>query len=128
MAEGIEPLQIPDGAKQPQDHKPKHDADKPKVEKTDTGYRVKHRGIEVVIDADALNDFELLRDLAKWQDPAQPDSVKVSLIPSIFERFFGPEQQGTLLNALRDKETKRVRLEVASSFLFEVFQALNPES
>lgn len=125
MSEGTS---IPAGVAQPQDHLPPQESKpKPVVERTDTGFRVSHRGVAFAIEADALNDFELLRDLAKWQDPAQSDSVKVSLIPAIFERFFGPAQ-GEILNALREPGSGRVRMQDASSFLFEVFQAIDPES
>jgi hypothetical protein len=111
--------------RQPEDHKPKKE--KPKVVKTDAGFEVSHRGIDVVIPLDALNDFELLRDLGKLQDPGLPDAMKMAAVPSIFTRFFGTQQQ-RVLDGLRDKESGRVRVEVASTFLFEVFKGLNPES
>lgn len=119
---------IPDGVAMPQDHAPKQDTVKPSVERTAEGFTVKHRGLTLSIPVDALNDFEMLRDLGTMQDPATPDAQKMAQVPQVFTRFFGSEQSGVVLNALRDPETKRVRVEVASGFLFEVIKALNPES
>ena len=119
---------IPEGVAQPQDHKPKAaDAPKPKVVRSEEGFAVSHRGIDVVIDNDALNDFELLRDLGKLQDPSVPAPQKLAAVPAVFGRLLGSQEQH-VLDGLRDKQSGRVRLEVASSWLFEVFKALNPES
>lgn len=112
--------------KKPQDHQPK--ATKPKVARTDTGFEVSHGGVTVKIEETALDDFELLRDLGKMQDAALPESKRLSMVTSVFDRFFGEEQGALVLNALRDPKTKRVTVMAASAYLFEVFGALNPES
>lgn len=112
--------------KKPQDHQPK--IAKPKVTRSDTGFEVVHGGLTILIDTAALNDFELLRDLGKMQDAALSDSKRLSMVTSVFDRFFGEEQGARIINALRDKETGRVTVQAASTYLFEVFGALNPES
>lgn len=112
--------------KQPQDHLEK--SVKPKVERTEAGFKVTHGGVDLLIDVDALNDFELLRDLGKMQDPAAPDATRLSRVTSVFDRFFGEVQGARVLNALRNPDTGRVTVEAATTYLFEVFGALNPES
>ena len=114
--------------KAPQDHLPKADTKKPEVERTDVGFKVTHRGVSVSIPMEALDDFEMLRDLGRMQDPGTSDPVKLSMVPAVFTRFFGDAQAASVLDALRDPQTKRVLVEVASTYLFEVFRALNPES
>lgn len=117
--------------KKPQDRKPKAEkpkVEKPKVTRTDRGFAVEHGGVSISIDAEALNDFELLRDLGRMQDAALPDAKRLSMVTSVFDRFFGEEQGAQVINALRDKKTNRVTVQAASVFLFEVFGALNPES
>lgn len=112
--------------KKPQDHQPK--VAKPKVSRTDTGFEVSHGGVTVKISETALDDFELLRDLGRMQDAALPESKRLSMVTSVFDRFFGEEQGALVLNALRDPNTNRVTVMAASTYLFEVFGALNPES
>lgn len=119
---------IPQGVAQPTDHLPPQESLKPRVVRTETGFSVSHRGVDVTIPVDALNDFEMLRDLGKMQDASTTDAEKMAAVPAVFTRFFGDEQSAVVLNALRDPVTRRVRVEVASGFLFEVFRALNPES
>jgi hypothetical protein len=117
--------------KRPQDHKPKAEkpkAAKPQVTRTDKGFQVVHGGVSISIDAAALNDFELLRDLGRMQDVALPEARRLSMVTSVFDRFFGEEQGARVINSLRDKKTNRVTVQAASVFLFEVFGALNPES
>jgi hypothetical protein len=119
------------GPKRPQDHKPKVEkpkAVKPIATRTDEGFDVKHRGLSLSISVESLNDFELLRDLGKMQDAALPEGKRLSMVTSVFDRFFGDEQGALVLNALRDKKTNRVAVQDASEFLFEVFGVLNPES
>lgn len=110
---------------QPQDHLEK--VVKPKVERSETEYTVTHSGVTVSIPFAALDDFEMLRDLGRMQDPSVADPVKLTMVPAVFSRFFGDAQAGHVLNALRDPQTGRVKIATASEFLFDVFRALNPE-
>ena len=110
--------------KEPQDHLPK--TVKPKTTKSADGFTVEHKGITLTIGTDALDDFELLRDLGKMQDRSVPDGVKVSLMPAVFERLVGPDQTQTVLNTLREP-SGRVRIQPAMEFLFDIFGSLNPE-
>jgi hypothetical protein len=112
-------------ARKPQDHKPK--AVEPKAVKTDTGWDVVHRGVEFSLDADALDDFELLRDIGLMSDDGADDSRKLLAVPGLFDRLFGPKTGRKVLDALREP-SGRVKIETASTFFFEVFRALNPES
>lgn len=89
---------------------------------------ITHLGVKLVIEAAALDDFELLRDLARMQDEAVSENDRMSMIPNVFTRFFGERQAATVLNVLRDPSTKRVKMADASKFFFEVVRALNPES
>lgn len=117
--------------KKPSDHKPKAEKakkEKPTVVRDETGFQIEHRGIKVRIEAVALDDFEMLRDLGRMQDPAAREAQKMANIPSVFTRLFGDVQAQAILDKLRDPVTKRVTVKTASSFLFEVFGALNPES
>lgn len=117
--------------KKPADHKPKAakpKKEKPKVTREEDGFIVEHRGIKVTIEIAALDDFELLRDLGRMQDASVPEASKFAGIPGVFTRLFGEQQSGRVLDGLRDPKTKRVTVSAASSFLFEVFGALNPES
>lgn len=103
-------------------------ASRPDVVRTDEGFEITHRGVKLHIPKDALDDFEMLRDLGKLQDPAVAENLKLPLIPAIFTRFFGDVQAGQVLDGIRDPESRRVKIADASTFLFEVFGAINPES
>jgi len=107
--------------KKPQDHKSKVDA--PKVTKTDAGWDVTHRGISFSVDGDALDDFELLDDLAELQRDSKRGTVRV---PSMLRKLAGDEGFRAVSDGLRNPETGRTQASVAVQYVFEVFQALNP--
>jgi hypothetical protein len=116
--------------KKPSDHKPKADKpkkEKPKVTRDDDGFVIEHRGITVRVEVAALDDFELLRDLGRMQDPSITEASKFAGLPGVFTRLFG-DQSAHVLDGLRDPRTRRGRGAPAMTFLFEVFGALNPES
>lgn len=108
-------------AKKPQDHKPK--MDKPKVTETDAGWDITHQGISVSVPRDALDDFELLDDLAELQRNEQRGTARV---PSMLRRLAGAEGFRAVTEGLRDPVSGRVPASTAVRFVFEVFQALNP--
>lgn len=107
--------------RQPQDRQSKQS--KPKVEETDTGWTVTHRGITITVPREALDDFELLDDLAELQRDQTRGAARV---PSMLRRLTGQEGFRAVTDGLRDKDSGRVPASTAVMFVFEVFQALNP--
>ena len=105
--------------KKPQDHKPK-------VEKVEIAIgdrvvparRTVIRGIEVTVADEALDDFELLDDLAQLEEK------KATRLPSVARRLFGDEYS-TILDGIRG-ENGRVSIEDATEFIRDVFGAINP--
>jgi len=136
---------IPENAKLPQDHKPAKTALKPADEVTDMseateveadlelpvatqtkgGFHVSYNGFEADVVAEALNDFELLDDLAELDNGGAGASLRM---PSVLRRMFGPENFKGIMDALRNPETGKVPVEVGEAFLMAVFQGLNPTS
>lgn len=106
--------------KKPQDHKAKEE--KPKVEKTDDGWVVTHRGITLSVAREALDDFELLDDLAQIQADQKRGAVRV---PSMLRRLAGDEGYRAVTDGMRG-ESGRVPVAQTVQFVFEVFGALNP--
>ena len=100
-------------ATKPQDHKPK-------VETKDGKSTVTIKGITVSVEKDALDDFELLDDLAKMQDG------EGARIASVAHRLFGDEFK-TVMNGLRG-ENGRVSVTAASEFISELLSAISPNS
>lgn len=112
--------------KQPQDHKDKA----PIVEsvevtlgkggdaRTVKARRVTIDGITVTVADEALDDFELLDDLA------QLENKKATKLPAVARRLFG-DSYGDVLESLRGANG-RVPIEKASKFIGDVFGALNP--
>jgi hypothetical protein len=117
------PARRPATAKKPADRKPKAPAKSdPAVKKVGDVVEVTHLGVTVTISPDALNDYELFIDM---------NSGNVALLPSILHRLFGEEKHREVIEALRDPETKRVRLEgdgSVSEFIGDIFGAINPNS
>lgn len=105
----------------PQDHLEK--AQKPKVTETETGWDITHRDITIHVDRAALDDFELLDDLAELQRNEAKGSIRV---PSMLRALAGPDGFRAVTDGLRDKETGRVQASTAVAYVFEMFQALNP--
>ncbi|MCE0510845.1 hypothetical protein LVJ59_17490 [Microbacterium sp. KKR3/1] len=93
---------------------------KPKVDTKDGISTVTIKGITVKIDKDALDDFELLDDLAKMQDG------EGARIASVAHRLFGDDFK-TVMDGLRG-DNGRVSVEVASEFISEVLAAVAPNS
>lgn len=114
---------IPDGVKQPEDRKPKTEVAKPTVKKVDGGKEVTYQGISVVVEDDALDDFELMGELRLMQDSEDP-----TYMPGILMRLLGREQTKTAMDALRDPETGRVSAKAGMEYVQAVFEALNPNS
>ena len=108
-------MAVPDGAKVPQDRKPK---DEPKPE-TLTAYV---RGREWSVPADALDDFELLDDLNALEQKG--DATR---LPAVLRRLLG-EQWRDAMDVMRNTETGRVSVEAGSEFVMDLMGALNPNS
>ena len=100
-------------ASKPQDRKPK-------VETVDGVSTVTIQGITVKVDKDALDDFELLDDLAQMQDG---DGARIA---SIARRLFGDDFKA-VMDGLRG-ENGRVSVEATSEFIGELLAALAPNS
>lgn len=103
-------MSAPAGAKKPQDHKkPAPAPGEPIVVEID--------GNEYTIAADALDDFEMLDDLARLEDGAG------QLFPRILRRLIGDDGFKRAMDALRDPETGRVSGEAGAEFAAEIIQA-----
>lgn len=100
----------------PEDHKK---ATLP-TKKVDGGYEVTGEKITVFIEEDALDDFELLEDLAELQNG------KGSRLPSVARRLFG-DQHKNVMDAMRG-ENGRVSVQPVTQFINDVFAAINPNS
>lgn len=107
--------------KKPEDHKQK--TEKPKVEEIDGGWRITHHGITLTVERETLDDFELLDDLAELQKDGKRG---MSHVPSMLRRLAGADGFRAVTEGLRDRKTGRVPASEAVRFVFEVFQALNP--
>lgn len=95
--------------KKPQDRKPKA---------SDT-YAVEVRGQKFTVALAALDDFELLDDLA------QVEEGKGQRFPSLLRRLLG-DQYRDALNLLRDEETGRVPVEEGALLVKEILEAIDP--
>lgn len=93
---------------------------KPKVETVDGKSTVTIKGVTVTVEKDALDDFELLDDLAKMQDG---DGARIA---SVAHRLFGDEFK-KVMDGLRG-ENGRVSVETASEFISELLAAISPSS
>lgn len=124
-------------ATKPQDHKSK----KPSVKEVEGGKRVTfpdiqartHDGkviekdgnkvaLSVTVTNDALDDFELLDDLR-----AIDVDLNASRMPSLLRRLVQDDYR-SVMDALRDWKSGRVRIEPAQSWLRDLMEALNPNS
>lgn len=79
------------------------------------------RGIDIHVDMDALDDFELLDMMASLEDGNALQA------PRILRRIIGPEYQN-VMRALRDPETGRITGDVAVEFIRDLFTGLDPNS
>lgn len=104
---------IPDAAKKPQDRRPKQSKDGTQT--------VKVHGVELTIVGDALDDFELLDDLAALDDG------EGQRLPKVMRRLVG-EKWRDVMSALRDEETGRVSVDDAGTFIHDVLEAVAPNS
>ena len=98
--------------KKPQDRKPK-------AAPTPGSYTVEVRGKEFTVESAALDDFELLDDLA------QVEEGKGQRFPSLLKRLLG-DQYRDALNLLRDEETGRVPVEEGALLVKEILEAIDP--
>lgn len=103
---------VPAGAKKPQDRKPK------KGEPS----KINVRGEVFEVAADALDDFELLDDLAQLEDGAGQK------LPSVLRRLIGGEQFKKAMDLARDKDSGRVTNEAGAELVQEILEAVAPNS
>lgn len=83
--------------------------------------KVTVRDIDLTIDLDVLDDFELLDMLASLEDGNALQA------PRILRRVLG-EEYADAKKALRDRETGRIKGDVAVEFIRDLFTALDPNS
>lgn len=74
-------------------------------------------GFEAEIDVNALDDMELLEDLARM------DAGEQWLAARVIVRLLGPAQKKALYEFCRDPETNRVSVTRVSEVLSELFAA-----
>ena len=74
-------------------------------------------GFEAVIDVEALDDMELLEDLARM------DAGEQWLAARVVMRLLGAEQKKALYDFCRDPQTRRVPIGKVSALLQELFAA-----
>lgn len=105
---------VPKNAKKPTDRKPKAE-DGPEVVTATV------RGVELKIDADVMDDFELLDDLARLddQDPSR--------MPALLRKLTGDHYR-ELLETARDEDTGKVTIEAGGALINEIFEAIDPNS
>ena len=100
----------------PQDHLPKKDSGPVTVEV---------RGVEWLIDAEALDDVELF-DMIERFGARKDTATALQLMPRILSAVLGEEQKAKAFDLIRDEVTGRVTFENADIFISELFGALNP--
>lgn len=105
--------------KKPQDHQSK----KPSIEQLDGARKVTVAGIAVTVPDDALDDFELVEDLARLQ----ADQSQGGLLPSILRRIVGDDGYRTVMDGLRGPNG-RVSVQSGAEWIKGLFEALNPNS
>jgi hypothetical protein len=123
---------IPAGVAAPADHKAKAPA-KPAVEQVEVeltnedgskrripARRVSLRGIVVTVPEEALDDFEVLDDIRAGQD-----SQDASRLPALLRRLVGDSDYRRVIDGLRGPNG-RVSIEDGTTFVLDLFQALNP--
>ena len=98
--------------KKPQDRKQK-------AAEAPDSYTVEVRGQKFTVAREALDDFELLDDLA------QVEEGKGQRFPSLLRRLLG-DQYRDALNLLRDEETGRVPVEEGARLVQEILEAIDP--
>lgn len=115
------PARRPAAAKKPADRKPAA-APKPKVVETDGGYDLTYRGLTLRIDAEAVNDYEILKLAA---------SESMADLPVLIQKLFGEEAEAQIMDACRNPETGRVPFfgeGSVSEFIELALGGLNPQS
>lgn len=94
--------------KKPQDHKPAADGT----------HRVEANGRTWTIEAESLDDFELLDDLGEIE------AGNPSRLPKALKRLLGTEQYRAALDSLRDADSGRVGVEAGAEFIKAIFEGL----
>jgi hypothetical protein len=108
-------------AKAPTDHAPK----KPKVVRTDDGWKATLHGVTVTVLHSSFDDWELLDALASMREE---DPRSVAQLPSILRRALAPGDNTKVMEALRDKKTGRVPVGSGVRFVMDLFGAINPNA
>lgn len=116
----LEGTVIPAGAKRPQDRKPKA---APKPQPKDGEIAIKVDGVDLVVQEDALDDFELLDDMSQLEV-----NQNAARLASVLRRLLGPDQFRVVMDHLRDDKTNRVSIDKGGDFVMAVLEAVNPSS
>lgn len=117
--------------KKPQDHK-EPESEKPKATDVEGGRSVtfpkltlmekgKKVPLSVFVSDDAINDFELLDDLRSLDVDSN-----AARLPAILRRLISDAQYAIVMDVLRDPKTKRVSIADGSTFIKDLFGAINP--
>jgi hypothetical protein len=93
------------------------------VVQVDGGRQVTLRGITVTVLDEAIDDFELLEDLARIQN----DEKQRGLLPNVLHRLLGDAGFRAVMDRLRGTNG-RVPVKAGISFVEELFKALSPNS
>ena len=106
---------IPAGVKQPTDRQEK--ATEPSSIRTATV-----RGVDVQLDTDLLDDFELMDDIARVEDGDVTRATKV------LRRLLSDEDRAALMETARDPITKRIDIQAGMVVVQELFGTFDPNS
>lgn len=99
------------------------DRQAPKAEQ-DNKVKVNVRGVEWKIDPETMDDFELLDDLNALDQ--RDDATRM---PAVLRRFLGDAQFAKAMDVLRaEAPNGRVTVEKGSEFVWDLMEALNPNS
>lgn len=101
-------------AKKPQDRKPKATDAPPVITVTVDDFTV-------TFDAERMDDYELMEDIARVEDG---EYVRIG---KVLSRWFGEEKHAEIKERFRDPETKRVPLEPIIAFFGELMAATQAE-
>ena len=82
-------------------------------------------GIDITIDPNRMDDWDLLETLYLLQDDPQANVLQV--VPFL-KRFLGDDTYKKVKDTLRDTETGRLTTTRVSEFLTELFKAIDPNS
>lgn len=105
---------VPEGAKKPTDRKPKAEKAPEKIKRT-------VNGIDVSIDAEALDDFELMDDIARIEEG------DITRATAVLRRLLSDDDRRALLDSCRN-DAGKITIEAGVNALQALLEAENPNS